>query len=90
MKIEGWVNTNIYYHFNNTIGYFFLYFGKKKNGVFKSIKVIVRNEVFNFTTTLKKGDYVLVTGYIDINEYDNNREVVLMANKIDLMDVNNG
>lgn len=83
--IEGWVNTNIYTHYNNRLGNFILYWGKKTSGTYKSIKVIIMGELLEFVNQLKKGDYVLVNGYLDISEYEDKREVVIIATKIDLL-----
>lgn len=88
--IEGWVNTNIFTHYSYKLGNFVLYWGKKTNGTYKSIKVIFRDDLFEFATELKKGDYVLVNGYLDISEYNDKRECVIIATKIDLMRTNNG
>lgn len=90
ITIEGWVNTNIYAHYNNQMGNFYLYFGKKPNGIFKSIKVMLFNDVFEFSKRIKKGDYVTIYGYLDVVEYNGNTELVVVAQNIELMRTNNG
>lgn len=90
ITIEGWVNTNIYAHYNNLMGNFYLYFGKKPNGIFKSIKVMLFNDVFEFSKRIKKGDYVTIYGYLDVVEYNGNTELVVVAQNIELMRTNNG
>ena len=90
LKIEGWVNSRVVSHYNNTMGYFHLYFGKKRNGTYLSVKVVFYEALYNFATSLNKGDYLMVYGRIDVNEYDQRKEVVVVANKIDLLRTNNG
>lgn len=85
VRVEGWINSNIRTHYNNQLGFFYLYFGKKTNGVYKTIKIVFLEKLFDFATSLKKGDYIFVEGYLDFVENNNVKEINVVATKIDLL-----